>query len=371
MTAAEAQARAAVVEAGKRLLGRGLVERTWGNVSARVSETHFVITPSGMAYETLRPEDLVLVDLRDRSWQGSRKPSSETGIHADAYRLRPEVGFVIHTHQPQASLCSTAGRGFSAEHPSLGGFVPCTAYGLPSTQTLRRAVKAQVLAHPDSPGFLLKSHGALCLGRDAAEAFAVSEALEQVCEARVSAALPPLATPPLPDLGISRRSGPMFTLTRHGQDRIYRVSDLGLRGPAAIHAAIYRMTSAQAVFHSAAPETAAASWRRGPFRPMLDDLAQIAGAEIVTAEPKPTPIACGLVACDAVMVRGLGALCTGATLEEARVVASLLEKGARAWRYGTVTPGCGPLDRRDAWLMRLIYVTQYAKRRGKPDEKAH
>ena len=163
----------------------------------------------------------------------------------------------------------------------------------------------------------------------------------------------------------------MFTLTRHGQDRIYRVSDLGLRGPAAIHAAIYRMTSAQAVFHSAAPETAAASWRRGPFRPMLDDLAQIAGAEIVTAEPKPTPIACGLVACDAVMVRGLGALCTGATLEEARVVASLLEKGARAWRYGTVTPGCGPLDRRDAWLMRLIYVTQYAKRRGKPDEKAH
>ena len=111
MTAAEAQARAAVVEAGKRLLSRGLVERTWGNVSARVSGTHFVITPSGMAYETLRPQDLVLVDLRDRSWQGSRKPSSETGIHADAYRLRPEVGFVIHTHQPQASLCSTAGRG--------------------------------------------------------------------------------------------------------------------------------------------------------------------------------------------------------------------------------------------------------------------
>src|SRR5699024_11885884 len=61
--------------------------------------------------------------------------------------------------------------------------------------------------------------GALCLGRDAAEAFAVSETLEQVCEARVAAALPPLATPQLPDLGISRRSGPMFTLTRHGQDR--------------------------------------------------------------------------------------------------------------------------------------------------------
>ena len=95
----EAKAREAVVEAGRRLLERGLVARTWGNVSARVSEHLFVITPSGRAYEHLRPEDLVFLDCRDLAKLGRQKPSSEKGIHADAYRLRPEVNFVIHTHR--------------------------------------------------------------------------------------------------------------------------------------------------------------------------------------------------------------------------------------------------------------------------------
>lgn len=371
MTAAERLAREAVAEAGKRLLARGLVERTWGNVSARVSDTHFVITPSGLAYERLRPEDLVLVDLRDRSWQGKRKPSSETGIHADAYRLRPEVGFVIHTHQEMASLISTAGKGFPTENPLLGNYVPCAAYGLPSTQPLRRAVKEQVAAHPESRGFLLKSHGALCLGRDADQAFAVAEALEQVCADRVAAVLQPPILPPLPDLGSSRRTGDRFSLTRRGQEQVCRLGDPRLRGAAAIHAAVYRMTSARALCHSRAPETVAASCRRGTFRPMLDDLAQIAGAEILCVEPRPVPIACGLVACDAVLLRGLGALCAGDTPEDARTVAALLEKGAAAWRYGAATGEARPLDRRDAWLMRLIFVTQYAKRRGPIDEEAH
>ena len=100
----EAKAREAVVEAGRRLFERGLVARTWGNVSARVSEHLFVITPSGRAYEHLRPEDLVLLDCRDLAKLGRQKPSSEKGIHADAYRLRPEVNFVIHTHQDMASI---------------------------------------------------------------------------------------------------------------------------------------------------------------------------------------------------------------------------------------------------------------------------
>ena len=227
MTAAEAQARAAVVEAGKAPSQPSLVERTWGNVSARVSETHFVITPSGMAYETLRPEDLVLVDLRDRSWQGSRKPSSETGIHADAYRLRPEVGFVIHTHQPQASLCSTAGRGFPARPWAAGRL--CALHGLrfalhpdiaPGRQGPGAGPSRQPGVPAEEPRGPLSGTGCrrgLCRVRGP------GAGLRGPGVRRPAA----LATPPLPDLGISRRSGPMFTLTAHGQDRIYRVSDLG------------------------------------------------------------------------------------------------------------------------------------------------
>ena len=146
----EAKAREAVVEAGRRLFERGLVARTWGNVSARVSEHLFVITPSGRAYEHLRPEDLVLLDCRDLAKLGRQKPSSEKGIHADAYRLRPEVNFVIHTHQDMASILSTLGQ---------GGSVPCAAYGLPSTDLLRRAVRSPTrqvfFVHPRSNSYKL------------------------------------------------------------------------------------------------------------------------------------------------------------------------------------------------------------------------
>lgn len=363
MRPAEEAARRAVVEAGRRLLARGLVERTWGNVSARVSETHFVITPSGRGYDTLRPEDLVLVDLRDKSTLGSGKPSSEKGIHADAYRLRPQVGFVIHTHQEMASIRSVQGRGFVTDHPLLGGYVPCAAYGLPSTDTLRRAVKEQAAAHPESPAFLLKSHGALCLGRDMDQAFAVAEALEAVCGAQVAAALPPAAAPAVPELGESTRCGATFTLERRGQVSTYHPGDPRLRGAAALHGAIYRLTGARAVVHCRAEDVVAVSRAARTLRPMLDDLAQIAGAEILAVEPSARRAAAGLVAGNAVLLRGLGAVCTGKTLEEARTVAMLLEKGAKAWRYGAVTPGCSALDRRDAWLMRFIYVTRYAKRK--------
>lgn len=103
------QAKELVVRAGKQLVESGLIARTWGNVSCRVSDTQFVITPSGRAYETLTPEEIVLVNIADLSYDGDVKPSSEKGIHASAYQLRPEVNFVIHTHQVNASIVSPLG----------------------------------------------------------------------------------------------------------------------------------------------------------------------------------------------------------------------------------------------------------------------
>ena len=91
----EKTARALIIEAGHRLLENKLVARTWGNLSARISEDAFIITPSGRAYDTLAPEDLVKVCIRDLSYEGDRKPSSEKGIHAQAYLLRPDCSFII------------------------------------------------------------------------------------------------------------------------------------------------------------------------------------------------------------------------------------------------------------------------------------
>ena len=103
------EARELVIRAGLELSESGLIARTWGNISARISDTQFVITPSGRAYEDLTPDQIVITNIEDCSYEGSVKPSSEKWIHADAYKLRPEVNFVIHTHQNYASALSILG----------------------------------------------------------------------------------------------------------------------------------------------------------------------------------------------------------------------------------------------------------------------
>ena len=81
MTATEVRARERILQGAARLTARGLIARTWGNLSARVSDTQLLITPSGLAYEGLRAEQLVLVNIEDGSYEGSLRPSSERGIH--------------------------------------------------------------------------------------------------------------------------------------------------------------------------------------------------------------------------------------------------------------------------------------------------
>ena len=136
---------------GEELYALPKLPEEYESLSARLSETQFLITPSGLAYETLRPEQLVLVNVADASWEGEIKPSSEKGIHAGAYRLRPEVNFVIHTHQYYASVAGIEGRALTGFcHPLLGKRVPCAAYGLPGTGRLRQAVEAEETAWPGS-----------------------------------------------------------------------------------------------------------------------------------------------------------------------------------------------------------------------------
>ena len=83
MAYTEAEARNLVILSARRLVDAGLTARTWGNLSARISDEQFVITPSGLGYDIMEPEDLVVVNISDLSYEGNRKPSSEKGIHAD------------------------------------------------------------------------------------------------------------------------------------------------------------------------------------------------------------------------------------------------------------------------------------------------
>lgn len=156
-------ARELVIKAGIELIKNNLIARTWGNISARISENEFVITPSGRAYEDLKPEDLVKVTMPDCTYPEGVKPSSEKKLHAAAYMLRPECKFIIHTHQPYATALSVDG----VDLP----FVPCAKYGLPGTKGLAKNVAKSIESNPQFDVFLFERHGALALGKDYDDAF--------------------------------------------------------------------------------------------------------------------------------------------------------------------------------------------------------
>lgn len=365
MTTTEVRCREQILQAAALLTTRELIQRTWGNISARVSETQMLITPSGLSYDTLREDQLVLVDLTDGSYRGSVKPSSERGIHADAYRLRQSVNFIIHTHQYWASVLGTSGAaltGFS--HPLLGKRVPCAAYGLPGTKRLRRAVEAELTAWPDCRAFLLRSHGALCLGRDLEDAFAAAQALEETARSRVLDLTGPVEAPPvLLHLGVSRRQGESFLLESGGTRRLYPIRGGVLPPAAALHAAVYRGGPFRCAAYEDAEEVRAVSGQGRTLRPYMDDLAQMAGADLRCVPAEPRAVERALRGRNAVLLRGTGALCAGETEEDVEAIRALVVKGCAAALFAREEPRCRPLSGADARLQRLLFQRSYAKRR--------
>lgn len=178
------KARDIVCEAGLKLVKEGLVARTWGNISCRVDENSFVITPSGRSYDELTPDDIVPVKIEDLSWTGSIKPSSEKGLHAEVYKLSPDCSAVIHTHQLHASVVAAARKEIPLLNDDManiiGARIPCAGYGLPGTKKLKTA-SAAALKESGSKATLMANHGAVCWGTDMDDAFLVATTLEKVC----------------------------------------------------------------------------------------------------------------------------------------------------------------------------------------------
>ena len=119
-----------VYEANMELPRRGLVTYTWGNVSGIDRESGlFVIKPSGVEYDELRPEDLVVLDLEGNKVEGKLNPSSDTKTHIELYKAFPEIGGIVHTHSTHAVAWAQAGRdipAFGTTHADyFYGPIPC------------------------------------------------------------------------------------------------------------------------------------------------------------------------------------------------------------------------------------------------------
>ena len=180
------QARKAVRDMGVRLLDKGLVVGTWGNVSVRVGDK-VVITPSGADYTVLTEADMPAIDLATGEYEGA-KPSSEKSLHLEVYRQRKEIGAVIHTHSPNTSTLAAAHRELPAILDDvaqlIGPSVRVADYALPSTKKIvrktMRALKGRMAA-------IMANHGAICLGRDLDEALLCCQVLEKGCKAFIEA----------------------------------------------------------------------------------------------------------------------------------------------------------------------------------------
>ena len=347
----ETEARKIVIEAGHRLLENKLIARTWGNISARISKDEFIITPSGKAYDRLSPSDLVRVRISDCSYSGSIKPSSEKGVHAAAYSLRNQVGFIIHTHQYYASAVAAECRSISA--------APCANYALPGTTRLRRYVESCIRSNPYENMFLMARHGTLILGSNMDEAFSRAESLENICKRLVEA---------------RAKVGGQTEPAEFDTSRIN------------INALPYvKVVSDPYIMECCDKGKAVGSY--------IDDFAQIVGPDMQVVDrdewaaerallgystnqaPKgiigkmpmtgaldrmggQQPALNSTIGRNAVLVKGVGAVCAGKTEADAEAIAMIVSKNCAAACYAKYAR---PLGLVDARLQRTIYLTKYSK----------
>lgn len=394
-----------VIKAGLEVVKSGLIARTWGNISCRVDDKSFVITPSGMAYETLEEKDIVLINTEDLSYEGSVKPSSEKGAHAIIYRLRPDCNFVIHTHQIFASVVSALDDDITeidAESAKIldGHTVPLAKYGITGTSGLANNI-GNAVKRVDSKCALLANHGAICFGATYDEAFAVARELEKVCENHIKnrytlvqgskadsfekicdyigstfkcdkAASAPNFTP-----CSSERDGTVMNIREIGSDKVARINistgELISGGdyPEAteMHREIYlKRKDINYISQDQTPAEMAISKTGRTLKPRIDDFAQLIGPSMKSATFNPnstlktsSKVRKKLKKRNAVILNNNGVLCAAGSEFDEGAVEIIVDKECKAeigyllFEKGkTVNPIMARIER-------FVYLKKYSK----------
>ncbi len=360
------QAKNAVMEASGQLVALGLVARTWGNVSCRVGESHFLITPSGKPYESLTKDQLVLVSLEDLSYPKGVKPSSEKKLHREVYKLKKDVGCVMHTHQEMASLAGLLGKNIPVNKEGeslLGKTIAVAKYGLPGTNTLvKNAGKA--ITHNKTKTVLLANHGSLCFGLDATETLEIAKRLEVECRSHLTKLVPLLGEEG--DLKVRTLPVVLSRLEEEPEhaEELHQGQELIPKRARKIASSLAAGEGVQKIvlFHSS-PAVLAAGKTLTSLPSYLDDFAQIAGAvvPVATLEICHTRFKAIGKRYNALLIRDEGALCWANTRSDAEAVALILEKNCKAALLALENPTVKPIGWLDSRLMRFVYQKKYSK----------
>lgn len=195
------------------LVRYGLVVWTGGNVSGRVPGADvFVIKPSGVAYDELSPENMIVCDLDGvviQDTPGSeREPSSDTAAHAYVYRTMPHVGGVVHTHSPYATAWAARGEAIpcvlTAMADEFGGEVPVGPFAIIGDESIGRGIVETLSGHR-SRAVLMQNHGPFTIGRDARDAVKAAVMVEDVART----------------VQLARDGGPLLTIPQDAIDALY------------------------------------------------------------------------------------------------------------------------------------------------------
>lgn len=160
----------------------GINSGTSGNISVRVNAESFLITPSGLAYDSMTRDQVVLMHL-DGSFEGDWQPSSEWRMHADLYSARAEAGAVLHCHAPHATAISCLRRSVPAFHYMIAitgaSQIRCADYALFGTQEISNAM---IEAFGDANTCLLANHGVTCFSSDLKSVLKLGIEVENLCQ---------------------------------------------------------------------------------------------------------------------------------------------------------------------------------------------
>lgn len=298
-----------VIRAGIELVDEGLIARTWGNVSQRIDDNHYYITPSGRDYTSLGQNDIVKMRISDDFIYSNGKPSSEYKIHKEIYRKFKDVNFVIHTHQDYGSAMSLLGLDqvkIKSKLMGLGQNILFADYGLPGSDKLAKSV-AKALKRARGNAIILKNHGVVCFGKNYEEAFVAAKELELVAkQVLISRGITEQVMHKLPSAYVN--------VDNEGRYFIWDNTEIAMK--------VANLES--------------------KLNPYIDDFAQIVGIEISTDPVK-------------------GILCQSDSLEDLEAIYMIVNKNCLSYLASRTSKTGKAISKKDSLLMRENYINNYSK----------